>query len=72
MATIVYVKSSCPHCVAVLHALAADGVRAIVYDIDVERHVIPELLKLTDGRRVVPVIVEGARVRVAPEGGTPF
>jgi hypothetical protein len=34
--------------------------------------VIPELLKLTDGRRVVPVIVEGARVRVAPEGGTPF
>jgi glutaredoxin len=72
MTTVVYVKSDCPYCLALLRSLEADGRRAIVYDVDVERQVIPELLKLTGGRRIVPVLIEGARVRVAPEGGTPF
>ena len=29
-----------------------------------------ELLKLTEGRRIVPVVVRGADVQVAPEGGS--
>ena len=31
-----------------------------------------ELLKLTGGRRVVPVLVDGATIAVAPDGGTAF
>jgi len=72
MTTLIYVKGDCPHCRRALEALEAGGVRAIVYDVDAERQVIPELLKLTRGRRVVPVIVEGTRVRIAPDGGSAF
>jgi len=31
-----------------------------------------ELLKLTGGRRIVPVVVEGGYVTVAPDGGSDF
>lgn len=33
---------------------------------------IPELVKLTRRRRIVPVLVDGARVEIAPDGGTEF
>jgi hypothetical protein len=33
---------------------------------------IPELVKLTGKRRVVPVVVDGTRIEVAPHGGTEF
>jgi len=33
---------------------------------------IAELMKLTGGRRIVPVVVEGGRVAVAPAGGSSF
>ena len=49
--------------------------RGVPYtEIDITRHPerIPELLKLTGGRRVVPVIVDGMQVRVAPSGGDAF
>jgi hypothetical protein len=38
----------------------------------VQRTVIPELLKLTGGRRIVPVLVDEGRIAVAPEGGSEF
>jgi hypothetical protein len=43
-------------------------------EIDVERdvHLVPELLKLTGKRRVVPVLVRGTRIEVAPRGGSAF
>ena len=31
-----------------------------------------ELMKLTRGRRIVPVVVEDGRVAVAPAGGSSF
>jgi glutaredoxin len=67
-----YVKHACPHCDRQRDALAARGAR--VSEIDVTHHpeVVPELLKLTKGRRIVPVIVEGARILVAPDGGSEF
>ena len=49
--------------------------RGIAYEeIDVERdpHLIPELLKLTGRRRIVPVLVHGTRIEVAPHGGSAF
>jgi hypothetical protein len=34
--------------------------------------VIPELLKLTKGERILPVLVEGGRIQLAPDGGRRF
>lgn len=62
----------CPHCDRERAALVARAVRFT--EIDVGRHpeVVPELLKLTKGRRVVPVTVEGTRIAVASAGGSEF
>lgn len=67
-----YVKTGCPHCDRQREALIARGTRFT--EIDVARHpeAVPELLKLTKGRRVVPVVVEGARIAIASEGGSDF
>jgi len=69
---LLYVKAGCARCNAKRAELAGRGVA--VREIDVERRpeVVPELLKLTAGRRVVPVVVEGGKVSVAPDGGSEF
>jgi glutaredoxin len=69
---LLYTTTGCPHCDAMRAALAARG--AVVDEIDVgaRREAIPELLKLTRGRRIVPVVVEEGRILVAPEGGSAF
>ena len=69
---LLYTTSGCPHCDAMRDALAARGVAVDEIDVGVRRELVPELLKLTGGRRVVPVVVEGGKVLVAPEGGTAF
>lgn len=67
-----YSKSGCPHCDRQREALVARG--QAFTEIDVARHpeAVPELLKLTKGRRLVPVVVEGARISVAPDGSSEF
>jgi len=69
---ILYTKAGCSYCDAMRAALAVRG--AVVDEIDVgtRREAIPELLKLTRGQRVVPVMVEGGRILIAPEGGSAF
>ena len=69
---LLYTKAGCPYCDAEREALRARGV--LFREIDVARHPesIPELLKLTRGRRIVPVLVEGARIAIAPAGGSGF
>ena len=69
---LLYTKSGCPHCDAMRAALAARGATVEEIDVGARREAIPELLKLTRGRRVVPVIVEEGRILVAPEGGSAF
>jgi glutaredoxin len=69
---LIYVKSGCPYCQAKRAELAARGVECREIDVGVRPEVIPELLKLTRGRRIVPVIVEAGRIEIAPAGGTPF
>ena len=69
---LLYTMSGCPHCAAMRAALAARGVAVDEIDVGVRRELLPELLKLTGGRRVVPVVVEDGRILVAPEGGTTF
>ena len=69
---LLYTRPGCPYCDAERAALAAGGVRWCEVDLSARPDAIPELLKLTGGRRIVPVIVAGSGVRVAPAGGTPF
>ena len=69
---LLYVKAGCAFCEAQRAALAARGVRVQEIDLGERPERIPELLKLTAGRRIVPVVVEGGRVQVAPEGGASF
>jgi glutaredoxin 3 len=65
-----YVKPGCPHCDRQREALTARGLAFSEIDVVSRPEVVPELLKLTKGRRIVPVVVEGARITVAPEGGS--
>lgn len=67
-----YVKRSCPHCDRRRAELVARAVRFTEIDVTARPDVVPELLKLTKGRRIVPVVVEGARIDVASEGGSEF
>ena len=69
---LLYTTSGCPHCEAMRAALAARGVAVDEIDVGVRRELVPELLKLTGGRRVVPVVVEDGKILVAPDGGTAF
>ncbi len=69
---LLYTKTGCPHCDAKRAELDARGVA--VREINVSEHpeAVAELLKVTRGRRIVPVVVEGGRIEIAPEGGSSF
>jgi len=67
-----YVQRGCPHCDRQRDALVARGLEFHEVDVGASPEVIPELLKLTKGRRIVPVVVEGARINVASGGGSEF
>jgi glutaredoxin 3 len=69
---LLYTTTGCPYCDAKRAELAARGVA--VREINVSEHpeVVAELLKVTRGRRIVPVVVEGGRIEIAPEGGSSF
>jgi glutaredoxin 3 len=64
-----YVKTGCPYCAAKRREFVAKDVSFTEINVSERPEVIPELLKLTKGKRLVPVIVEGGRISVAPEGG---
>ena len=70
MPVTLYTMAGCPYCDRMRAALAARGAEVREIDVGARPEVIPELLKLTRGRRVVPVVVEGGRIEVAPEGGS--
>ena len=69
---LVYMTAGCPYSAAERARLEAAGVAYREIDVSLRPETIPELLKLTRGRRIVPVVVEGGRIRIAPEGGTTF
>lgn len=72
MATTLYTLRDCPFCVAVRQSLEQRGCVFTEIDVGERPECVPELMKLTKRRRVVPVLVEGTRIDVAPEGGTEF
>ena len=69
---LLYTKTGCPYCERKRAELAARD--ASVREINVTEHpeAVAELLKVTRGRRIVPVVIEGGRIEIAPEGGSSF
>ena len=72
MAATLWVKVDCPYCDALKRDLSERGVAFEEIDIERNAHLVPELLKLTGRRRIVPVLVNGTRIVVAPHGGSAF
>lgn len=69
---LLYTVAGCPHCDAMRATLRARGAIIEEIDLGLRRQAVPELLKLTGGRRIVPVVVEDGQILVAPEGGSAF
>ena len=72
MRATLYVVSSCEHCERLRGELEGAGTSYELIDVRERREVVPELLKLTKGRRIVPVLVDDRGVHVAPGGGSTF
>ena len=69
---LLYTKTGCAFCDAKRAELSARGVTVREIDVDTRPQAVVELLKLTGGRRIVPVVVEGGTIAVAPDGGSAF
>jgi len=69
---LLYTRTGCPYCDAKRADLAARGVPVREIDVGERPQAVAELMKLTSGRRIVPVIVDGGRIDVAPDGGSTF
>lgn len=72
MAITLYTLPECPFSRAIRERLVSAGATFTEIDLRARPERIPELVKLTRKRRVVPVLVDGARIEVAPDGGTEF
>ena len=69
---VLYTRTGCPWCDRKRAELVARGVPFREIDVAARPELVPELLKLTGGRRLVPVVVDGGRIEIAPEGGSAF
>jgi glutaredoxin len=69
---LLYTKTGCAFCEAERAGLAARGATVREVNVTERPDAVAELLKLTRGRRVVPVVVEGGRIAIAPRGGSSF
>ena len=69
---LLYTRTGCSHCEEMRAELAARGASVREVNVSERPQAIAELMKLTGGRRIVPVVVENGRVTVAPAGGSSF
>jgi len=67
-----YTQTGCPFCEAARKELEARGTTYTEINVSDRPERIPELLKLTRGRRIVPVMVDEGGISVAPRGGRDF
>jgi glutaredoxin len=72
VATTLYLLERCPFSRALRMRLQERGCNFVEIDVGENPELVPELMKLTKRRRIVPVLVDGVRVEIAPEGGTEF
>jgi len=69
MGVTIYTKPGCPYCAAAKNRLQEQNVAYEEIDVYLVEGAREKLLGLTGGRAVVPVIVDGEKVSVAPGGG---
>jgi len=69
MAITIYTKPGCPYCAAAKQSMEAESVAYEEIDVYAVAGAGEKVLELTGGRAVVPVIVDGDDVQVAPGGG---
>lgn len=69
MSITLYTKTGCPYCAAKRREFSDKQVPFIEINVTERPEMIPALLKLTGGERAVPVIVDGERVSITPDGG---
>ena len=69
MGVTIYTKPGCPYCAAAKTRLQDQCVTYEEIDVYLVEGAREKLLELTGGRAVVPVIVDGEKVSVAPGGG---
>ena len=69
---LLYTRTGCSYCDAQRAHLAACGIAVREINVSDRPQAVAELMKLTGGRRIVPVVVEDGRVVVAPDGGSSF
>ena len=69
---VLYTQAGCSYSDRLRERLGREGHEVEEVDLTVSPQAITELLKLTDGKRVLPVVVQGARIEIAPDGGTEF
>jgi len=72
MAITLYTIGDCPRCAALRRELDARGDRYNLVDLNESPQALAELLKLTGGKRIVPVLVDGVTIKIAPGGATEF
>lgn len=64
-----YVKDGCPYCAAAIEHYTKEGIEFTEINVHEVEGAKDELLKLTDGQRIVPVIVENNDVKIGFGGG---
>ncbi len=69
---LLYTRTGCTFCAQKRAELNTRGVAFREINVSDAPQMIPELLKLTRGQRTVPVVVEGGRILIAPDGGSTF
>jgi glutaredoxin len=67
-----YTRDGCAHCARQREAIVAAGDTVSEVNLSREPQAVTEFLKLTGGRRIVPVLVRQGRIVIAPEGGSEF
>ena len=65
----IYTKKGCPYCAAAIKHYTEEGTDFTEIDIHNTPGAQDEVLKLTDGQEIVPVIVEGGQVTAGFGGG---
>jgi glutaredoxin len=65
----IFTKPECPYCAAAKEHYAQQGIVFEEINIVGNREAQKELLQLSGGKRLVPVVVDGGQVRVGWDGG---
>ena len=65
----IYVEPGCPFSMAAKEDLARRGIAYREVDVTASREALEEMLRITGGERMVPVIVEGDKVTLGFGGG---